>query len=173
MDLNLNPNMNLIKPILSILILGVLVSGCDLLSDPDKDEKADNLYVKFYNNESSEYTITNIQLMTMGQAGEETSSPSGEWSDNILEDNQTVEPGEYVFFNLDIPNLHYCEYRLGVDTGDGAEVMLHLQDGYSEDSPPTITHWGGDDRTVRVTVVRNDYSGLIEINGWSDWVGID
>ena len=156
---------------LFISSLTVSITGCDFGSDPDKK---DELYVKFGNNSNSEYTITSIELMAMGKAGEETSSPSGVWSDNLLEEGQTIMPGEHRFFTLEIPNLHYSQYRLGVDNGQGAEIMLHLQEGYSAElSPATITHWGSDERTVGVSVVYNEESNLIVINGWSDWAGID
>ena len=164
-----------IKMVLNFIFitsLALTIAGCDLGSDPD--DKNDELYVKFENDSSSVYTITSIELMAMGKAGEETSSPSGVWSDNILKGGTTIAPGEYHFFTLEIPNLHYSQYRLGVDNGDGTEIMLHLQEGYTPElSPPTITHWGSDDRTVGVYVVYSEYSDQIVINGWSDWAGID
>ncbi|MBN1406551.1 MAG: hypothetical protein JW956_02105 [Calditrichaceae bacterium] len=155
-----------------ILSLSYIFTGCDLGSDPD--DKKDELYVKFENSASSEYTITTIELMAMGEAGENVITPSGVWSDDILESGSSIAPGEHKFFTLDIPNRHYSQYRLGVDNGQGTEIMLHLQEEYTPDiSAPTITHWGGDDRTVIVTVGDSPYSDLIDVRSWSDWVGID
>ena len=166
--------MNSVLNLLLIMSMFIVILSCDMGSDPDED-KPDELYIKFINNEASEYTITSIELMAMGKADEASSSPSGVWSDNILSEGQTIAPGSHRFFTLEIPNLHYCQYRLGVDNGQGFQIMLHLQDGYSSESisPPTITHWGSDERTVGVTVVNSSYSDLIVISGWSDWAGID
>lgn len=170
--LNLRFKILLNTILISAIIL--LFSGCDSLTDSeDEEDKKDDLYVKFYNNPNSDYTIRTIELCPMGVAGDSTTRPAPEWSADILESGSIIAPGDYRFFTLDIPNLHYSQYRLGVDNGEGSEIMLHLQDGYVEDFPPTITHWGGDDRTVSVTVIKNESTGYIEINGWSDWVGID
>jgi len=121
------------KSILHIFFITpmIFISGsCDLGSDPDED-KPEELYVKFLNEVYSEYTITSIELMDMGKYDEATSSPSGVWSDNILTNGQNIAPGEHKFFNLEIPNLHYSQYRLGVDNGQGVEIMLYLQESYS------------------------------------------
>jgi hypothetical protein len=174
MEGSFSSRMRFFKYLLSIIILVFVLSVCDSVSDPtDEKEKEDNLYVKFYNNDNSEYTITSIQLIPMGIADEDNNAPEGEWSDNILKDGVNIAPGDFQFFNLDIPNLHYSRYRLGVDNGNGNEIMLHEQDGYVENITPTITHWGSDDRTAKVSVVKNESTGFIEINGFSDWAGVD
>ncbi len=110
--------------------------------------------------------------MAMGVAGE-TSEPDGEWSANILESGEQIAPGEYKHFTLDIPSSHYSYYRLGVDDGQVSEALLDLQQKYPGDNYPTITHWGGDDRSVSVTVVYDQYNEYIYVSGWSDWVGIE
>ncbi len=159
----------LIKPffIASILLIGML--SCDEVEEL-KDE---TLYVKFENSASSEYTITSIRMLPMGKAGDAIPEPTGEFSSNILDPGQTIAPGAHVFMTLEIPNLHYAVYRVTVDDGTGSQVYLYDQPNYSSSYEGVITHWGGDDRTVSVTIVWDDYSNLIVATGWSDWVGID
>lgn len=112
--------------------------------------------------------------MAMGDAGEANPTPSGEWSANILANGDTIAPGEFVFFTLEIPNLHWSQYRLGVLDETGNHIMLHEQPGYPGDAMAgSITHWGSDERSVSVTVIRDQDSGLITVSGYSDWAGID
>lgn len=153
-----------------LFILGF--TSCEETKDELEKEAEDTLYVKFINQSESEYTITGIQLLNMGVAGTHE-EPDGDFGDNILEDQQVIVPGGYVFFTLDIPSLHYAYYRLTVDDGSGNQVFLHGQEGYAYSFDGTITHWGGDDRTVQVTVKWNDDYDYIYVQGWSDWVGID
>jgi hypothetical protein len=163
------------KFLLIFVVPAFFLISCDLLTnDDEKDTKTDELYVKFNNDQGSLYRITNIQLMDMGKAGEE-STPSGTWSENILESGKSIAPGSHEFFTLNIENLHWCQYRLGVDPGNGTEVMLHLQDGYTlpDVGELPITHWGSDERTVGVSVTFDETSNLIYVNGWSDFAGIE
>jgi len=155
--------------LLSIFVL--LLTSCDLLTNKD-DEQDDKLYVKFINAQSSLYTITNIQLQPMGKAGE-TSQPSGTWSDNILTNGATITPSGHEFFDLDIPNLNWSQYRLGVDDGSGNEIMLYLQPGYQSQWELPITHWGSDERTVSVTISYNASTELIYVTGYFDSAGIE
>ncbi len=154
-------------------VLLLSLTSCDLLTkSEDEDEEKPNLYVKFTNSSESEFTITTIELQQMGVAGEE-STPSGVWSDNILTNGKRLAPGEYAYFNLEIENQHWCQYRLGADDGQGNEVMLHEQSGdYGFDELP-ITHWGSDERTVLVTLKFNESTGNITVVQWSDFAGID
>jgi len=149
----------------------IFLIACDLLTN-EKDEQQDTLYVKFTNDSNSTYTITNIQLQAMGKSGE-TAQPSGIWSDNILPAGTSLAPGAHTFFDLDIPNLHWSQYRLGVNDGQGNEIMLHEQQGYQDQGGLPITHWGSDDRTVSVTLVYDQSTQLIQWSGWSDFAGID
>jgi len=158
------------KKILSILLIIPLFLA--LSCEKDKKETNDSLYVKFYNAAGSTYTISNIQLRARGDAGTTETIPPGEWSANILKDGKTLAPGEFTFFTLDIPSGEWSEYRVGVLV-NANEVMLHEQIGYSGGFEPSITHWGGDNRTVEVTIQDDTFSNLIVINGFSDWVGID
>lgn len=153
-----------------LIVFILLFSGCSSVTNSDS-EKDDTLYVKFTNSSYSQYTITSIELQDMGKAGE-TATPSGTWSGNILKNGKKLAPGEFDFFTLDIPTLHFCIYRLGVDNGNGTELMLHLQDNY-QGLEPTITHWGSDDRTVEVTVIHDQVSNQVVVNSWSEWAGID
>ena len=161
-------NYRLFRPfIIIILFLFVALVSCD------EDEENDTLYVKFENSAESEYTITGIRLLYMGKDNGVYETPVGEFGPNILEEGATIAPGEYLFFTLDIPNLHYAYYKLTVDDGQGNNVELYnwVNDDTLYDG--TITHWGGDDRTVSVTIVWNESIEQIVITGWSDWVGID
>ena len=100
-------------------------------------------------------------------------TPAGEWSGNILPDDKTVSPGEHLFFTLNIPTGHQSQFRLGVKDENGNRIMLHTQSGYSDiQLAGTITHWGSDERSVDVTVLRDQESDLIIISGYSDWAGI-
>ena len=154
------------------MVLSISVfSACSLITDPD-DDKKDKLNVKFLNDSDSQYTITTIELQDMGVAGE-TSEPSGTWGSNILNSGERIAPGDSVYFNLDIPQSHWSAYRLGVDRGDGTEVMLDEQPEYVPWTNPSITHWGSDDRTVSVHIRYDQYSGLIVIGSWSDFAGIE
>jgi len=154
------------------LLLSFFVSGCNVL-DPQSDEESDDdLYVQFNNDSSSSYTITCIELMPIGSANE-TPSPSGEWTSNKLENAGDIPPGGQQYFHAKIPRQHRCYYRLGVKNGDGTTLMLNEQTHYANDDYPTLTHWGSDERTVTVTIVNDSQNGLIYINGWSEWAGIE
>ena len=161
------------KLLQSLFVLLVLTFGFISCEEEDvEDLKKDTLYVKFENGSSSEYTITGIQLLLMGVSGE-YDEPDGEFGENILEDGATIVPGGHTFFTLDIPNLHYAYYRLTVDNGAGTQILLYSQTGYTNTYDGTITHWGSDDRTVSVTIKTDQTSGVIWIQGWSDWAGIE
>jgi len=156
--------------IFAIVIAIFSLSGCSESEDLIEDSTIEKLYVKFINSTDSEFTITTIELRARGKAGEIT-LPTEAWSSDILEANQSIAPGEFLFFNLEIPNLHYSDYRLGIDDGNGNEIFLHEQNNQT-DGFPTITHWGGDERTVSVTVKYDAGSGFYYIQGWSDFSGI-
>lgn len=164
---------NLINLLFMFLVLSFGFSGCDLLnSDDDDDDANDDLYVQFNNNSSSVVTITSIELQAIGKA-DETPTPTGSWSDNILKDLGEIPPGGQQYFHTDIPNLHRCYYRLGVKTNDGSTIMLHEKTSYPSDEYPTLTHWGSDERTVSVTFAKDETTGSIYVNGWGDWAGIE
>lgn len=169
-NMNVNNFLSVRTRTLILFFILIIVAGCSSLNNSE-DSEDDTLYVKFINSSASEYTITCIELQDMGKAGE-TATPSGTWSENIMKNDQKLAPGESDFFTLDIPSLHYSIYRLGVDKGDGTELMLYQQDNY-QGLEPTITHWGSDERTVEVTVTYDEMSDQIQVNGWSDWAGID
>ncbi len=163
-----------IKFLLIFMIFLVVLSGCDQLTGTKEDEP-ETLYVKFINDSTSTHTITVIQLMAMGKSDNNSSIPDSVWSDNILKDGEKVAAGEHRFFTLEIPNLHYSVYRLGVDDGNGNEIMLHEQEGYEQETPftPTITHWGSDERTATVSIDFNNEKKVIYIAGYGDWAGIE
>ena len=158
-----------------LLLAGALVAGCDSSTGPEENGgTAERLYVKFENSGASAFPITEVQLMPMGPAGSAPDEPSGEWGENVLPADTRLAPGEHIFLTLPIPNLHWSQYRLGVVDEEGNQLMLHRQPGYSEDAMlGSITHWGSHERTVEVTVARDQSSGLIVISGWSDFAGIE
>jgi hypothetical protein len=137
------------------------VTACDNATDADTH---DNLHVKFINDQSSEYTIVGLELRAMG-AVEDTSAVAGEWGDNILTGGKTIAPGGSVYFDLSIPNLHWDQYRVTVDDGNGGTYRI-------DNTYPPITHWGSDDRTVSVLIKYNAGTEDIRITGWGDNAGI-
>ena len=151
-------------------IVFIAFNGCNLL-DSNDEKKEDRLYVKFYNDSTSEYTITSIELQAMGVAGE-AEQPSGEWSANVLSDGTEIEPGSFTYFYADIPGQHWSKYRISVKDSSGSITALHEQNGYTETELP-ITHWGSDERTVSITVVRSVFSNLIDVTQWMEWAGIE
>ena len=165
-------NIKLFKSLFFIIFLFVALVSCEEIKDELENEE-DTLYVKFENDAESEYTITGIRLLVMGKYDIGYEEPDGTFGPNILEDGVTIAPGAHQFFTLDIPNLHYAYYKLTVDDGQGNDVELYnwINDDTLYDG--TITHWGGDDRTVSTTIVWNESIQQIVITGWSDWVGID
>ena len=149
-----------------LAIFTASLNSCEdfFLDDVDDDETIDELYVKFCNESSSLFTITSIEVRPRGPVeGDQT--PAENWSSNILTTDTTIEPGGHVFFTLEIPNLHWAEYRLKVDDGEG-----NIVDVVSEDLP--ITHWGDDERTVGVTISYNESTSTPYASGYSDFAGI-
>ncbi len=148
--------------------------GCEGIFDdePDNETTEESLYVKFLNEGASQYTITTIQVRPRGSVTNPV-DPTDNWGDNLLKDGLTLAPGAHTFLTLDIPAGHWSEYRLGVEDGSGNQIMLHEQTNYSGMTDLPITHWGGDTRTVSVTIVYDQYTDMIVVNGWSDFVGIE
>lgn len=133
-----------------------------------------SLYVKFINDSRSVVSIYSISVMNMGavQSGKGASTISeGSWSANLISGGAVIAPGGHQFFTLNIAPGDYAQYRIGVVAPGGQQILLHEQSGYQGENPP-ITHWGGDDRTVSVTVWKNEPTGQYYIAGWSDFVGI-
>lgn len=161
---------------LSLLFVVVfLFSSCESVLnsvDDDADAEVEKLHVKFINTESSEYTIKTIQILIMGVAGD-LAEPNGEFSNNILPEGSTIAPGEFTFFDLEIPNSYYSYCRLGVIDELGNSILLNEQEGYSNLYEGTITHWGSHDRTVDATIVTNKNTGNIMVSGWGEWAGIE
>ena len=164
-----------LKLVLIVSLFFALLTGCDQLTS--SNDEPETLYVKFINDSTSTHTITTIQLMAMGKVDDEQAVKDSTWSADILDKNETIAPGEHRFFTLEIPNLHYSIYRLGVDDGKGNEIFLDEQPGYTEDNvfvfTPTITHWGSDKRTVEVRLNYYAEKNLIYIAGYSDNAGIE
>lgn len=160
--------------LISFLVLSFVLISCDedKPTNPD-DDNAGKLYVKFVNEADSEYDISVIQIRALGAvtAGE---NPSGDWSENFLKNGAVIKPGEFKFFYMDIPNMHWSKARIGVYNQQGNTVMLHEQAGFDPSFPITnITHWAGNTRTVRASVKYNSIDQLIAIQSWSDWTGIE
>lgn len=162
----------LLFALFGLMSIGLLFGGCEEEDDVPDDEKG-SLYVKFMNNETSVRSITTIELRPRGAAGvmPEDADEPGQWGDDILAAGESIAPGQHKFFTLNIPNGEWSEYRLGVDDGAGGEILLHEQTGYASGDYP-ITHWGGDDRTVYVTLSYDESNDRVYVSGWGDNVGI-
>jgi len=134
----------------------------------------DRLYVKFVNNQESMYTITSLQYKNAGLVTSGL-NPTGEWSDNLLKTNQTLKPGEHTFFLINIPRQYWAVCRIGVyDSVSKQTIFINDQPGFSDYwIKPTMTHWGGDSRTVKVTLVFRNDENMIVPTSWSDWTGIE
>lgn len=144
-------------------------SACEKTTDDDTTVSTDPLlHVEFLNSADSEFTITNVQMISHGNAGEVDEGPIGEWSGNIIPNSQQLAPGQMVEMDLAIPNLFKYMYRIQVLDENNNLVWVHEQEGYEGDGGGSITHWGSHNRYVYVTVVRNVSSGLIYIQGWGD-----
>lgn len=155
--------------LLFLPIFAVLIISCEKEEDEDVQPNTDPLlHVQFTNDATSEFVITNVQMISHGNAGEADQGPIGDWSGNIIPGNQHLSPGEMVEMDLAIPNLYKYVYRLQVIDENGNYVWLHEQEGYNGDGGGSITHWGSHKRQVYVSVVRNTNTGFIYIQGWGD-----
>ncbi|HSA05237.1 MAG TPA: hypothetical protein P5145_06575 [Tenuifilaceae bacterium] len=144
-------------------LLQVTFTSCE------KEEKEDKLSVKFLNESASTYTITSIKIRNRGKVDLQ-SEPTSEWSSNLLNIGETLAPGEFINFELNIPSGEWAEYQLGVDNGSGVEVMLYDQPNYDGFTNLPITHWGGDKRLVTVTITYDEDTDTITVSGWTDWI---
>ena len=159
-----------------IVLFGILVttSGCEDDENDPQIPVTETLDVKFINDSRSVVTITYISIRQMGAVPTVKSiekAANDDWSANLLTNGSRLAPGESQRFSLNIPSGHYAHYRLGIDKGDGTEIMLFEQPGTQDDYPP-ITHWGGHDRTVSVTIYKHESSDTYYVAGWSDFAGI-
>lgn len=158
---------------ISVLFFSVFISACEKEDQKDPETNDPKLHVEFTNSSSSEFSINVLQLRAHGKAGEVDSPPTGDWSGNMLPAGVVLAAGETHIMDLSIPNLHWSEYRLGVLDANGNSIMLHEQDGWTNDDAmgtygPPITHWGSDNRYVEVTVTYKASVDRIVITGWGD-----
>lgn len=158
--------------ILLVLLFLFSFSACDDDSPSTPSDNTGKLYTKILNESGSAYTITSIRLKDMGElpTGPE---PAGSFGENILTNGKKLAPGEFAMFFLAIPNRHWALCKIGVEDSSGKEIIISDQIGYDQDIICSITHWGGDDRTVRIYLRKNASNNLIEVGGWSDWIGIE
>jgi len=162
----------IMKKLQLLLLLSIIFAfSQSCVKEEDDNETISNdplLHVQFSNDSNSEFVITSVEMISHGNAGETDEGPIGEWSDNIIPNNQELSPGEMVEMDLAIPNLYKYMYRLQVKDENGNKIWLHKQAGYDGDGGGSITHWGSHNRQVYVIVTRNIDSGLIYIQGWGD-----
>ncbi|MBN1650928.1 MAG: hypothetical protein JW857_06345 [Bacteroidales bacterium] len=161
------------KPItllLGLVLISFSFNSCTKTTE-EENQVSSNLHVKFINDSGSQYTINTIEIRSRGLVSAEN-QPIGAWGSNLLTNGLTLAPGASTFFDLPIPNLHWSEYRIGVDNG-GTTVMVEENPNVGVDAGYPITHWGSDDRTVSITVQYNASYDVIYVSGWSDWAGID
>ncbi|HPD95741.1 MAG: hypothetical protein H6537_02880 [Bacteroidales bacterium] len=157
-----------------LLMIALFLTGtiaCDSLFNTD-DDSTDSLYVKFCNDKESTYTITSLEIRNRGKV-DSNEDPVQDWSENYLKNGETLAPGDSIYFTLNLPSGEWAEYRIGVDNGNGSQVMLYDQENYDGLTDLPITHWGSDERTVSVTILFDQYSNVVSVKGWSDWAGID
>jgi hypothetical protein len=151
-----------------LLSLTFLISSCEKEEEDVQPNSDPLLHVEFTNDATSEFTITQVQMISHGNAGETDEGPIGNWSGNIIPNGNQLSPGEMVVMDLAIENSYKYVYRLAVLDENGTEVWLHEQEGFNDDAGGTITHWGSHNRQVYVSVVRNTSTGFIYIQGWGD-----
>lgn len=165
-----------------LVMISIIFASCDeITSDDDsKNDSSENLYVKFCNPSGSAYTITSIELKTRGAVNSTKSSVindtinlTSDWGNNILPSGVKLAPGKHIYFTLKLPSGHWAQYRVRVDDGKGNIVMLDYQ-GFSDNKKDLpITHWGGNDRTVKCYISYLNSESRIWIDGYSDWTGIE
>lgn len=155
----------------AFLVVFVACEEAESVDEGEKEATEEKLSVKFENHPSSPYAITGIYLLNMGVAGD-LPEPTGEFGDNILVEGESIEPGAYKMFDLDIPNTHFAYCKLAIDKGDGVSVRLDDQEGYTNKYDGTITHWGSHERTVTATLTYIESSDRV-IVWWSEWAGIE
>lgn len=156
----------------TLFFLLALILGFICCENDTKNEDRDTLYVKFENDSTSEFTITGIQLLVMGEAGE-LEEPVGEFDENILPAGTRIAPNGHTFFTANIPNLYYAYYRLTIDDGNGNQINICEPTEDQSCYVGTITHWGSDERTVYITIKRNPITGLVWITNRGERNGID
>ena len=145
------------------------MSGCEKDEAEESTPTNNILHVEFMNDDDSEVSIVIVEMRAHGNAGETDAGPIGDWTSNILPSGTVIAPGESVEMDLNIPNLYWNEYRLGIQLADGTTIMLHEQEGWNDETGPPITHWGSDSRMVYVTIQYHEESGNYLIRGWGDW----
>jgi hypothetical protein len=159
--------------LLALLLIPLITFSLISCEEESNESENETLYVKFENETGSEYTITGIRILVMGEAGGEIPEPTGEFSENVLATGEVIAPGGHTFLTLNIPNSNYAIYRLTVDDGTGNQIYLYDQQGYSNNYDGTITHWGGHDRTAYARVVWSETAQYIYVQGYGDFVGIE
>lgn len=155
------------KTAYSLLFLAAMlftVSACNTVL-PDPDPEPEILRVKFIN-ESAAVTITSIELQARGSSTN-PDPKTNNWSEQMIATDLT--PGEHTFFDAEIPNLHWSQYRLWLSNNEGGEYLL-VQ---SETMELSITHWGSNERTVSVTLRVDESTGIVGVSAWSEWAGIE
>lgn len=165
-------SITIIKKILLASALILIAVSCKDDDNPLTPENNSSLLVKFVNDTSSVKTITSLIVQPMGDAKDYSATPAGDWSADIFDANEKLTPGSSKTFTLNIPNQHWSRYRVAIEQDDGSELWLHEQDGVDIGNP-SITHWGGDTRTVIISIAYFEQEDYYYIGSWSDFVGIE
>jgi hypothetical protein len=157
-----------------IFLVCIIISGLLISCDENGNSNSKNdFYVKFQNLPSSHFAISRIELQAMGRPDQLPKTPKSDWGQNILINSKQIAVGDSAFFYLNIPSGEWSNCRIGVIDSSGKEVLLHTQENYEPMWDNPITHWGADTRSVSVSIVRDKSTGLIIINSWGDWAGLD
>lgn len=157
------------KKLLSIIaVISLFLISCDETSSAGDD----SLYIKFTNSAESEYAVYGIKVTDRGFAGGDSASVNDNWTDNILPAGEVIMPGETIYFTLGIPNLDGWAFTPQVT--DDTLGTFYLKDQYTiaGSGEGIIEHWGSDERTVDITLYKNNYSDNIMMN-YSSWAGIE
>jgi hypothetical protein len=153
------------------LLFFVLISFLFTINACKKTEETpiDNpLQVKFVNDANSDFIINTIELRSRGEIGVENQE-AGSWGNNLLTGGLSLHPGAYTNFSLNIPNLQWSEYRIGVINGNGESVMVLAYGDLGVQGALPISHWGSDNRTVSVAVKYDEATDRIYVSSWSDF----
>jgi len=154
--------------ILPFMLMLTSMSSCHKEEDIEDEPQTARLHVEFTNDLASEFSINIMQLRPHGNAGMANSPAIGNWTTNILTEGTVIAPGTTYNMDLDIPNLFWDEYRLGVIDANGNSIMLHEQEAWPNQTGPPITHWGSDKRRCYVTLHYQEENDLILISAWGD-----
>ncbi len=151
--------------VISLILVLFAFNGCKKADETPIDNP---LQVKFVNDANSDFTINTIEIRSRGEIGVENQA-AGSWGNNLLTGGLSLHPGAFTDFSLNIPNLQWSEYRIGVIDGNGQSVMVSTSGDLGVQGALPISHWGSDSRTVSLVVKYDESTDRIYVSSWSDF----